>query len=657
MLPLPRFWRILFGVVFGAFLLVYFTNAMAPERSADGSTYHLGLVARYMREHGFQRLTTNMYGNLSQGVEMLFLFAYAFGRHSAAALAHFAFLATLPLAMLAYAKRFGFPGAGAAGALIFFVSPVVGMDGSTAYVDVAVAAVLFAVFYLLQIWDQSRDNALLIPIGLLAGFGYAAKYTAFLAVPYALGFVAWKLIRARRPLVKPLVVLTCCAVLMIAPWVLKNWIWLDNPFSPFLNTVFPNPYVHVSMEKDYTGYLRHYEGLKSGWQIIPEVTLRGRALSGLLGPVFLLAPLALIALREQAGRRLLAAGLIFGVTYFFNIGTRFLIPAAPFFSLAMMLAVARSRGMAPLLVIAHALASWPTHIKAYSDVNAWKIERPLPWKQALRIESEEAWLTRVMPSYLVARMIQDFVPPGERVFAPNQVAEAYTSRDVLVGYQAAFNQVLGDTLLVPIIEDYRPRWHAVFRFPRERLRALRVTQTAGSRPDQWSVNEVSVLDGDREIRRTPAWRIRAHPNSWEADLAFDRNLATRWRSWQNLFPGMFLEAGFGAPEPVDAVRLEGPRTLHDDQMELEGLTERGQWKKLGGQPERIVVDEPAGVRRAAVAAFLERKVQWFVIDDSDYGADDLKTKTADWGITFVAARNTTRLFRGQATQSLNYFPK
>ncbi len=235
--------------------MVYFTNAMAPERSPDGSTYHLGLVARYMREHGFHRITTNMYANLSQGVEMLYLFAYAFGRHSAAALVHFCFLVTLPLAMLCYARRFGFPAAGAAGALLFFVSPVVGMDGTTAYNDVAVAAILFGVFYLLQIWDQERTGGLLVPIGLLAGFAYAAKYTALLAVPYALGFVAWKLLRARQQVLKPLLVISACALLMITPWVAKNWIWLDNPFSPFFNTIFPNPYVHVSLEREWTRIL------------------------------------------------------------------------------------------------------------------------------------------------------------------------------------------------------------------------------------------------------------------------------------------------------------------------------------------------------------------------------------------------------------------
>src|SRR2546427_5100561 len=194
--PIPSPWKWLFGSIFAVFFVLYFFNAMAPEMSPDGVTYHLGLVSRYYRVHGFERVTTNMYANLSQGVEMLFLFAFAFGRHSAAALTHFAFLVTLPLAMLCYARRFGFPVAGVCAALLVFVSPVVGMDGSVAYNDVATACIVFTAFYLSQIWAASESNrTLLIPLGLAAGFGYAAKYTAFLAVPYALGMVAWKTIR------------------------------------------------------------------------------------------------------------------------------------------------------------------------------------------------------------------------------------------------------------------------------------------------------------------------------------------------------------------------------------------------------------------------------------------------------------------------------
>src|SRR5579864_46226 len=136
---LPSFWKWFFCAIFSVYFVVYFFNAMAPEMSPDGVSYHLGLVSRYLRAHGFERISTNMYANLSQGVELLFLFAFAFGRHSAAALTHFAFLIALAWAMLCYARRFGFPVAGVCGALLVFVSPVVGLDGTVAYNDVATA--------------------------------------------------------------------------------------------------------------------------------------------------------------------------------------------------------------------------------------------------------------------------------------------------------------------------------------------------------------------------------------------------------------------------------------------------------------------------------------------------------------------------------------
>src|SRR5205823_5355799 len=40
-------------IVFGAYGLWYFVNALAPETVADGITYHLGLPAEYLRLRGF----------------------------------------------------------------------------------------------------------------------------------------------------------------------------------------------------------------------------------------------------------------------------------------------------------------------------------------------------------------------------------------------------------------------------------------------------------------------------------------------------------------------------------------------------------------------------------------------------------------------------
>ena len=190
--PLPYGVGYLFSLIAMPFTVLYLFNAWAPEISPDGSSYHLGLIARYLRAHGFERITTDMLASFSEGVEMVYLPAFAIGRHSAAALVHFAFLIALGLAIFAYGKRIGKPLAGAGAALLVYLSPVVGVDGTTAYTDVAVAAIVFSVFYWTQIWDENRDNRILIAIGLLTGYCYAAKYTAFVMIIYTAGFVAWR---------------------------------------------------------------------------------------------------------------------------------------------------------------------------------------------------------------------------------------------------------------------------------------------------------------------------------------------------------------------------------------------------------------------------------------------------------------------------------
>ncbi|HEX8984898.1 MAG TPA: glycosyltransferase family 39 protein, partial [Bryobacteraceae bacterium] len=474
--PLARGWRILFWPLFLLFAYIYFINALAPEASPDGSAYHLGLVSRYLRAHGFERITTDMYANLSQGTELLYMFAFSIGKHSAAALVHFSFLLVLPLSMIAYARRFGFAPAGITGALLVFLSPIVGFDGSTAYIDVAVACVLFAIFYLLQIWDEERTPGLLILAGVLAGFAYAMKYTAFVAFPYALVFVAWKTARKGQRLARPLVILSLCAFVVVAPWMGRNWLWYENPFSPFYNSLFPNPYIHTGLEINYRAQLAQWGGVTDKLQIPMEAAVRGGKLQGVLGPVFLLAPLALLALRYRQGRQLLLAAAVFLSTYPSNIGTRFLIPHLPFLALAMGMAVMNWKAMAPLLLLAHAASAWPVYVKLYCDPYALRLEH-VPVKAALRIESEEGYLARRLSRYLVSRMLERYMPPNARVLADSGPPQAYTNREILVSYQGALNNNLVDMLKAARIRDWQPTRRLTFRLTPQVLRRFRIVQT------------------------------------------------------------------------------------------------------------------------------------------------------------------------------------
>jgi hypothetical protein len=639
--PLPRIGKFLFLAVFSVFTFVYFVWALAPEMSPDGSTYHLGLVSRYLREQGFASVPVNMYAYLSQGLEMLFLFAFAFGRHSAAALVHFTFLVALPWAMICYGRRFGFPAPALAAALLVYLSPVVGVDGASAYNDVAVAFVLFVVFYLVELWIDGREPALLIPIGLLAGFAFAIKYTAFLALPFALIMVATRLARDRRRMIRAVAVIAGMALLMIAPWLVKNLVTVGNPLAPFFNRWFPNPSVFIEFEETYGQRLRSYE--LAGRSMIPlEATVRGGALGGFLGPVFLLTPLALLSLRSLRGRRLLLAGAVFALPYFGNIGTRFLIPCLPFFALALALALGSSGRLAALVVAVHAILSWPPNHAWYAAQNAWRIPR-VPVRAALRIETEHDYLSFRLPQYGIARMIEEKVPPDGKVLAVSGGAEAYTTREILTGYQSARGNTMQQILWSPHASHYQPTGRMRFQFPAASVTAVRVVQT-GREVADWAVNELRFYRGAKELERSPRWRLRAHPNPWDVQMAFDNSAVTPWRVRQKVFPGMFVEADFGQPQTLDSALIECACAIRSLALRLEGREAAGDWRILTDQVERFEIEAPPWLRREATAGIKTLGVDYLLIYDSDYYAEDFRAQSSLWGLRLISERNGARLY-------------
>src|SRR6185437_3336203 len=266
---------------------------------------------------------------------------------------------------LSYGKRIGHPIAGACAGMIVYLSPLAGIDGVSAYNDIALAATGFALFYLLEIWRENKQAALLIPIGLVAGFCFAIKYTGFVAALYAICIVAWHLRsdKDKRSLIS-LATVAGLATLMAAPWLLKNWIWLGNPVSPFMNRFFPNPFTHISFEDDYRHYFQTYN-LPSLKPLFWMLTVKGQ-LGGQIGPIFLLTPLALLALRKPEGRRILLAGLFFLLPYPQNLGARFLIPCLPYAALGIAIALEFSPAVQTAAIVLAAFLAWPQFLATYA---------------------------------------------------------------------------------------------------------------------------------------------------------------------------------------------------------------------------------------------------------------------------------------------------
>jgi hypothetical protein len=627
--PLGRDWKILFWVIAIPFALVYIVYAAAPEISPDGSYYHLGLVRRYLDHGGFYRITTNLFANFPQGCEMLFLVAYAIGRHSAAALVHCAYLLALPAALIAFGRRFQIQTAGIIAALLVFVSPVAGIDGSTAYVDVALAFTGFACFYALEV---STAPAMLLLAGLLAGFSFAIKYTGVVAILYAAAFV---LLRTRS--LRALAFLLAPAALVAVPWLVKNWIVVDNPLSPFFNRLFPNPYVDPGFEDTLGGMMRHLNGHHLGWQTPLELTLRGGLLQGTLGPAFLLAPVGLLALTDPLGRRILAAAALFALPWFSNIGTRFLLPALPFIALSMGMALARWPRAAVAVVALNAIFCWPWVLGTYCAGANWRLDR-FPLRAALRLESARDYETRYAPWIDDAFLLQEKVPPGGVVYTAQPVMTSYTDREILLNYASAPNTRIEDTLHAAIQPELQPSTRVSFRFDPQSTRTLRVVAAAAP---MWTIHEFE----------TPVAKLSASLNRWDAGLAADGNLATSWRSWQPVPSGAYFEFA-----PANSNGIFSFRTRPADPLpplRLETQLPSGTWQTLGSVPQIERGLPVSDLRGEAVAELRRRGVTHLFIHDQEALGPDIRAHLGEWQVRLTGTLPPMRLYEILPAKSID----
>jgi hypothetical protein len=636
--PADRVTVWLAGAALASYGALYLINAMAPEVEPDAAGYHLGLVSEYVRLGRFPS-RVGFYEMMPQGLEMLFVPAFAFGRHSAAKLVHFAFLlATVPL-LLRAGRRLQLPDRVAwAAAAIYFCAPVVGVSGASAYNDAALVFFVLATFYLLLVWRDTRDARYLAPAGITAGFCYAIKMPGIVVLPLAVAFVMVET-RARRN--RAAVRLAVAGLAAIAPWMLRAIIMSGNPVAPLFNGIFPNPHFHALVEKQLASVWGSH-GNVSLWSASYELAIGGR-FEGIVGPVFLALPLGLLALGRRAGRLCWLAAALLAVPWFWNSGTRFVMPALPFLALGLIMALPQPAVWACVAV--QAVACWPQVVDHYDYEHIWRLH-DFPWRAALRIESEHDYLWRRLDDYKIAQMLQHDTKPGERIFSLIGVATAYTDREILQFWHSAQAEQLTDTLRVVSIYRSQPFFEVRAAWTPQPILGLRI-RLPRAYPAEWSIHDVMLFSGEYRIYNSPQWRLRAWPNVSEAPLAFDESEATRWRTWQPMRAGMYLQAEFDHAQMLSGAVMTSPTPIFHVPFEFYGRGRDG-WRLLTARPE-VALRQLPDLRAAAAKAIHDAGFSYILAATGEQGnaplAAAMDGHAAEWGMEKAGYAGPVRLYR------------
>lgn len=232
-------------------LVIVLVRGLAPVTDYDGLTYHLVIPRDYLQAERIYPRPGESHANFPLTVNLLYILPIRLELESAAKLVHLGFGVLMGLGTFALANRIA--NSRRAGWLAIFVlgtTPVIGTVGGYAHIDLGWALFEFLAAYAVLRW-QEEDEAIhghpwpwLILAGVFAGLGLGSKYLGLpvlgvlglviLIQSYILNLAKGGLVVRwpKRRAIGAGLLFGITAVIVAAPWYLKNWTWLGNPLYP-----------------------------------------------------------------------------------------------------------------------------------------------------------------------------------------------------------------------------------------------------------------------------------------------------------------------------------------------------------------------------------------------------------------------------------------
>jgi len=250
----------------------------SPEFFTDSLVYHLGLPGRFLAAHRFPVMPDNMLTFLPLNSEMLYAPCLAFGGEEAAKLFNFGLGVLAALAAGTLALSFGGSNGRWAAAAAFFLAvsmPLVMVENEITFSDNARAfwEVLALAWF---VRSGGRANGSLLASGAFIGLAMGTKYLSYVCGFVLLAALVLTLLQRNKWRVSPALragaPFAAAMVLVVLPWVARNWLAGRDPLYPFGFRIFDALGFGSFEMKRWMADNRHYgvAGMTfSGWLALP----------------------------------------------------------------------------------------------------------------------------------------------------------------------------------------------------------------------------------------------------------------------------------------------------------------------------------------------------------------------------------------------------
>ena len=327
--------------------------ACVPPVSRDALVHHLTIPKLYLKHGGMYEIPSFVFSYYPMNLDLLYLVPLYFGNDIVPKFIHFCFALLTAWLIYRYLKRRTSITYALLGVVVFLSIPIIIKLSITVYVDLGLIFFSTASLLLVLKWleDGLRLRILLLS-ALFCGLAAGTKYNGLITLILVTLFIPF-LYSRYVPDSKPGffkaagfgVFFLCVALLVFSPWMMRNYLWTNNPFYPLYDHLF-NP--HNELNRQTIG-LFAYRSLvyhETWWQMLllpVRVFFQGQDgnpqyFDGRLNPFLLLLPIfAFCRIKDDPpvlrGEKkvFLAYAMLFFATAFFSSGVRirYLSPIIP----------------------------------------------------------------------------------------------------------------------------------------------------------------------------------------------------------------------------------------------------------------------------------------------------------------------------------------
>lgn len=345
--------RLLLVLLMGALVLSVVILAWTPPISRDALTHHLAVPKLYLKHGGIYEIPFMVFSYYPMNLELLYSIPLYFGNDIVPKYIHFAFALLTAWLIFNYLRHRTDILYAVLGVLFFLSIPIILKLSVTVYVDLGLVFFSAASLLLLLKWvENGFKHKFLVLSAICCGLAMGTKYNGLITfflltlfVPFLHSRYAEDDKAGAAYSLQYGALFFVFAVLLFAPWMVRNSIWTGNPLYPLFDSWFnPGNQIHRQTIGLFTFRSAVYH--EEWWQIalLPiRIFFEGQDgnpqyFDGRLNPFLLLVPLFAfyrVGKESVAMRMELKAMLSFSVLFFAfslfsgNLRVRYISPIIP----------------------------------------------------------------------------------------------------------------------------------------------------------------------------------------------------------------------------------------------------------------------------------------------------------------------------------------